>query len=61
MMPATPINLLGLPALVIPFDRDERGLPVGVQLVGRPYEEELLLDLAIRMEEARGPFPGPPV
>jgi amidase len=59
MMPATPINLLGLPAVVIPFDRDERGLPVGVQLVGRPYEEELLLELAIRMEEARGPFPGP--
>jgi amidase len=61
MMPATPINLLGLPAVVIPFDRDERGLPVGIQLVGRPYEEELLLELAIRMEEARGPFPGPPV
>jgi len=30
-------------------------------LVGRPYEEELLLALAIRMEEARGPFPGPPM
>jgi amidase len=61
MMPATPINLVGLPAVVIPFDMDERGLPVGVQLVGRPYEEDLLLELAIRMEEARGPFPGPPV
>ena len=45
MMPATPINLLGLPAVVIPFDVDERGLPVGIQLVGRPYEEELLLEL----------------
>ncbi len=61
MMPATPINLLGLPAVAIPFDIDERGLPVGIQLVGRPYEEELLLEIAIRMEEARGPFPGPPV
>jgi Asp-tRNA(Asn)/Glu-tRNA(Gln) amidotransferase A subunit family amidase len=61
MMPATPVNLLGLPAVVIPFDIDERGLPVGIQLVGRPYDEELLLELAIRMEEARGPFPGPPV
>jgi amidase len=61
MMPATPVNLLGLPAVVIPFDIDERGLPVGIQLVGRPYEEELLLELAIRLEEARGPFPGPPV
>src|SRR5580692_1474582 len=61
MMPATPVNLLGLPAVVIPFDQDERGLPVGIQLVGRPYEEELLLELAVRMEEARGPFPGPPL
>jgi len=61
MMPATPINLLGLPAVVIPFDIDERGLPIGIQLVGRPYEEELLLEIAIRMEEARGPFPAPPL
>ena len=61
MMPATPINLLGLPAVVIPFDVDERGLPIGIQLVGRPYDEELLLELAIRMEEARGPFPAPPM
>jgi len=61
MMPATPVNLLGLPAVVIPFDQDERGLPVGIQLVGRPFEEELLLELAVRMEEARGPFPGPPL
>jgi amidase len=60
MMPVTPINLLGLPAMTIPFDFDHRGIPVGIQLVGRPYDEELLLELAVRLEEARGPFPGPP-
>ena len=59
-MPVTPFNLLGMPGLVIPFDFDEHGLPVGVQLVGRPYEEELLLELAIRLEQVRGPFVGPP-
>jgi amidase len=59
MMPATPFNLLGLPAVVIPF-RVADGLPIGIQLVGRPYEEELILELAVRLEEARGPFPGPP-
>lgn len=59
MMPLTWANLLGLPAVVIPFDRAADGLPVGVQLVGRPYEEELLLELAVRLEEARGPFPSP--
>ncbi len=59
MMPSTYVNLLGLPAMVIPFGVSEEGLPVGIQLVGRPYEEELLLDIAIRLEEARGPFSGP--
>jgi Asp-tRNA(Asn)/Glu-tRNA(Gln) amidotransferase A subunit family amidase len=61
MTPLTFSNLLGLPALVIPFGRTEEGLPVGVQLVAAPYGEELLLDLAVRMEEARGPFAGPRV
>jgi Asp-tRNA(Asn)/Glu-tRNA(Gln) amidotransferase A subunit family amidase len=60
MMPATVWNLLGFPAVVIPFGMSEEGLPVGVQLVGRPYEEESLLEVAVRLEEARGPFPGPP-
>jgi Asp-tRNA(Asn)/Glu-tRNA(Gln) amidotransferase A subunit family amidase len=59
MMPVTWVNLLGLPGMVIPFGQDETRLPIGVQLVGRPYEEELLLELAIRLEEARGPFPSP--
>lgn len=57
--PATPFNLLGLPSMVIPFDVTPDGLPVGIQLVGCPWEEELLLELAVRMEEARGPFPSP--
>jgi Asp-tRNA(Asn)/Glu-tRNA(Gln) amidotransferase A subunit family amidase len=61
MAPVTPFNLLGLPGLVIPFDITDDGMPVGIQLVGRPYEEETLLELAIRMEEVRGVFPGPPV
>jgi Asp-tRNA(Asn)/Glu-tRNA(Gln) amidotransferase A subunit family amidase len=61
MMPATPFNLLGLPAVVVPFGMSAEGLPIGVQLVGRPYEEELILDLAVRLETARGPFAAPPL
>ena len=61
MAPLTFVNLLGLPAMVIPFGRTEEGLPVGVQLVAGPYGEELLLELAVRMEEARGPFGAPEV
>lgn len=60
MMPLTPFNLFGMPGLVIPFGMDSDGLPCGIQLVGRPYDEELLLDLAIELETARGPFPTPP-
>jgi Asp-tRNA(Asn)/Glu-tRNA(Gln) amidotransferase A subunit family amidase len=59
MMPATIFNLLGLPAVVIPFGMSAEGLPIGVQLVGRPYEEEAILELAVRLENARGVFAGP--
>lgn len=60
MMPSTPFNLFGMPGLAVPFGQDENGLPIGVQLVGRPWEEELLLEIGARLEEARGPYPAPP-
>ena len=59
MMPVTTFNLLGLPALTVPFTLDEQGMPVGVQIVGRPWEEEALLELGVGLEEARGKFPAP--
>jgi Asp-tRNA(Asn)/Glu-tRNA(Gln) amidotransferase A subunit family amidase len=58
MMTATTFNLLGLPGLAIPFGRSEDGLPVGVQLVGRPWDEELLLEIGSMLEETRGPLAG---
>jgi len=60
MMPMTPWNLLGLPAAVVPFGLSQQGLPIGVQIIGRPWEEETILEAAVRLEEARGPFPAPP-
>jgi Asp-tRNA(Asn)/Glu-tRNA(Gln) amidotransferase A subunit family amidase len=54
MMPAVVANVLGLPAVAVPMAVSRGGLPMGVQLVGRPYEDELLLELAVRLEEARG-------
>ena len=59
MAPLTPFNLLGMPALTLPFGFDADGMPCGVQIVGRPYEEELLLALGAELESARGPFPAP--
>lgn len=39
-------NLLGNPAVVVPVGHSPEGLPIGVQIVGRPYEEGLILQVA---------------
>ena len=54
----SPWNLLGMPSMVVPISRDQRGVSAGVQLIGEPWCEELLLDLAVRLEQARGKFDG---
>jgi Asp-tRNA(Asn)/Glu-tRNA(Gln) amidotransferase A subunit family amidase len=58
-MPAVIANVLGLPAVTLPIARTADGLPIGIQLMGRPFEDELLLEIAIRLEEARGIWSGP--
>jgi len=58
MMPAVVANVLGLPAVTIPMAVSSAGLPLGVQLMGRPFADERLLDAAVRLEEARGPWQG---
>jgi aspartyl-tRNA(Asn)/glutamyl-tRNA(Gln) amidotransferase subunit A len=47
-----PVNLAGIPALSVPAGRDDRGLPLGVQLIGRRGEEAGLLDGASAIEES---------
>jgi len=54
-------NLLGFPAMGVPMGRSPEGLPIGVQIVGRPWEEELVLAVASVLEEARGEWPQPPM
>ncbi len=58
-MPLVVANVLGLPAVTIPMAVTDEGLPVGIQLMGHPFDDELLLELAIRLEEARGAWTGP--
>lgn len=53
-------NLLGLPAVVVPVTRSGEGLPVGVQVIGRPHEEEVVLDVAAVIEQAFG-WKAPPM
>ena len=44
-------NLIGNPAAVVPVDRSDEGLPIGVQIVGRPWEEERVLAIAAALEK----------
>ena len=60
MMPSLIWNLYGFPALTVPMDISPDGLPVGIQLVGLPWSDEILLDIGHRLELARGPMPSPP-
>jgi amidase len=52
-VPFTPVwNVTGQPAISLPLHQTESGLPVGVQLVGPPAGEELLLSLSAQLEAA---------
>jgi aspartyl-tRNA(Asn)/glutamyl-tRNA(Gln) amidotransferase subunit A len=53
VMPSTvPQNIAGLPSVTVPVGRDDHGLPIGVQLTGRPWSERLLLAVATSLARA---------
>jgi Asp-tRNA(Asn)/Glu-tRNA(Gln) amidotransferase A subunit family amidase len=54
-------NLLGNPAAVVPVGSSSGGLPIGVQIVGRPWEEEQVLAVAAALEQQCGDWKIPPV
>jgi aspartyl-tRNA(Asn)/glutamyl-tRNA(Gln) amidotransferase subunit A len=47
-----PINFLGLPALVIPAGFGQHGMPIGLQLIGRPFNDETVAALGIAFQGA---------
>jgi aspartyl-tRNA(Asn)/glutamyl-tRNA(Gln) amidotransferase subunit A len=47
-----PVNYLGLPSLVVPAGQSREGLPIGLQLVGRPFGDETLVALAAAFQTA---------
>ncbi|MGD9913750.1 MAG: Asp-tRNA(Asn)/Glu-tRNA(Gln) amidotransferase subunit GatA [Rhizobiaceae bacterium] len=50
------VNMAGLPGIAVPAGTDERGLPLGLQLIGRPFDEETLFRTAHIIEQAAGRF-----
>jgi Asp-tRNA(Asn)/Glu-tRNA(Gln) amidotransferase A subunit family amidase len=55
------LNLAGFPGVSVPMGISPEGLPIGVQLIGRPYEDELVLSVAEQLESARGAWQPPPL
>ena len=45
-----PANLAGIPAMSVPAGRDKNDLPLGLQLIGKPLEEQTILNLALLIE-----------
>jgi Asp-tRNA(Asn)/Glu-tRNA(Gln) amidotransferase A subunit family amidase len=53
-------NLLGMPAASVPVGSSVEGLPIGVQIAGKPWQEELVLSVAEALERERGEWQAPP-
>ncbi len=50
------VNMAGLPGISVPSGLDAQGLPLGLQLIGRPFQEETLFALGAVIEQAAGRF-----
>ena len=46
-----PVNLAGLPGISIPAGADKNGYPLGLQIIGKPFDEQTILNIAYSMEE----------
>jgi len=53
------LNLTGFPGVAVPMGMSRGGLPIGIQVIGRPYEEELVLTVAEAIERGRGAWQAP--
>jgi aspartyl-tRNA(Asn)/glutamyl-tRNA(Gln) amidotransferase subunit A len=53
------VNMAGLPGIAVPAGLSESGLPMGLQLIGKPFDEETLFQTAFAIEQAAGRFTAP--
>ncbi len=54
------VNMVGLPGIAVPAGLSGDGLPLGLQLIGRPFDEETLFQTAAVIEQAAGTFAATP-
>jgi aspartyl-tRNA(Asn)/glutamyl-tRNA(Gln) amidotransferase subunit A len=54
------VNMAGLPGIAVPAGTDAQGLPLGLQLFGRPFDEETLFSLGAAIEREAGHFVAKP-
>jgi aspartyl-tRNA(Asn)/glutamyl-tRNA(Gln) amidotransferase subunit A len=46
------VNLAGLPAISLPVGKDAEGMPIGLQLIGKAFNEQAVFDGALSLEKA---------
>jgi len=54
-----PFNVTGLPALAIPTGLAPNGMPVSMQIIGKPFDEATVFQVADAYERVRGPIAEP--
>ena len=45
-----PVNIAGVPAISVPVGKDTKGLPIGMQIIGRAFDENTILKVAYNVE-----------
>ena len=53
------VNMAGLPGISVPAGLSSEGTPLGLQLIGKPFDEETLFRVAHAIEQAAGPSAKP--
>jgi aspartyl-tRNA(Asn)/glutamyl-tRNA(Gln) amidotransferase subunit A len=49
-----PANMAGVPGMSVPAGLDANGLPLGLQVIGKPFDEETVLAVGAALERAAG-------